>query len=151
MLSDSRVVDEQNTWLFPFHPFIPEGSNLWSQLTVSDPHGWLQKIQENSQEIFPGNKPHPAIQRCTDPSNNRVPKKYKLLPAPLEQAVKLLYLFSNYWKQWNYCICFQIKHIIYMYKLCLALNDPQRLICHKTKTPPPQLTNFQKSPACIIY
>ena len=87
---------------------------------------WLTAIiMRKFARNFPGNKPPPAIQRCTCSLNNRVTKKNKLLPALIEQALNAR----------NYCICFQIIYIyIYIYKLCLALNDPERLICHKTKT-----------------
>ena len=52
---------------------------------------------ENSQEIFPGNKPHPAIQRCARSLNNSVPKKNtSSTNRTSTKCSKLLHLSSNY-------------------------------------------------------
>ena len=112
-------------WKGKLHPSVPATNQL---LTVNHILGDGKRYEKIHKKSFQA--ANLTLLFKDVPAPQIIEYLKKLLPAPIEQAINAQ----------NYCICFQIIHIIYMYKLCLALNDPQRLICHKTKTP--QLTKL---------
>ena len=85
-----------------------------NQLSQSTYIGWLQKYEKICKKSVQATNLTLLFEDVSAPQKIEYLKKNKLLLAPIEQALNAR----------DNCICFQIIHIIYMYKLCLALNDP---------------------------